>query len=177
MRQHGDDLTARIVKFNKDGKCIKNWGNEKRLGPRRHRDIPHALAMDLRGRLFLGDRQNNWIQIFDQEPGPSSIGGSQFSRSSGVGVDKNDIDAMWPISESASVSKNHDGYKRGTRVGRVSDGVVTAFIPDPGREGDRDQRAAEGVAAGSGRQHLRRRGRAQAADEIREELKPGAVSG
>jgi len=30
-------------------------------------DIPHALAMDTRGRLFLADRGNNRIQIFDQE--------------------------------------------------------------------------------------------------------------
>jgi hypothetical protein len=34
-------------------------------------------------------------------------------------------------SESESVAKDHDGWKRGIRVGRVSDGVVTAFNPDP----------------------------------------------
>ena len=53
---------------------------------------------------------------------------------------------MWLIPESESVSKNHDGWKRGIRVGRVSDGVVTAFIPDP-VEKTTGTSAAEGVAA------------------------------
>ena len=44
------------------------------------------------------------------------------------------------------MSKNHDGWKRGIRVGRVSDGVVTAFIPDP-VEKTTGTSAAEGVAA------------------------------
>src|SRR5262249_8556175 len=62
---HGRDTNARIVKFSKDGKFIKAWGR-KGSGPGEI-DIPHALAMDSRGRLFLGDRQNNRIQIFDQD--------------------------------------------------------------------------------------------------------------
>ena len=49
-------------------------------------------------------------------------------------------------SESESVSKNHDGWKRGIRVGRVSDGAVTAFIPDPVEKATSTS-AAEGVTA------------------------------
>ncbi len=81
--------------------------------------------MDSRGRLFLGDRGNNRIQIFDQ--------------------DGNFVD-QWADSESEFVSKNHDGWKRGIRVGRVSDGAVTAFIPDPVDKATGTS-AAEGVAA------------------------------
>ncbi len=62
---HGGNTNARIVKFTKDGKFIKFWG-KKGSGPG-ELDIPHALAMDSRGRLFVGDRQNNRIQIFDQD--------------------------------------------------------------------------------------------------------------
>jgi hypothetical protein len=51
------------VKFSKDGKFIKTWG--KKGSAPGEIDIPHALAMDSRGRIFLGDR-NNRIQIFDQ---------------------------------------------------------------------------------------------------------------
>jgi hypothetical protein len=49
---HGGNTNARIVKFSKDGKFIKSWG-KKGSSPGEF-DIPHALAMDARGRLFVG---------------------------------------------------------------------------------------------------------------------------
>jgi DNA-binding beta-propeller fold protein YncE len=139
---HGGNTNARIVKFDKHGKFIKTWG-KKGSGPG-EMDIPHALAMDSRGRLFLADRGNNRIQIFDQE-GNYVDQWFQFSRPSGVFIDKNDIIYV-ADSESESVAKDHDGWKRGIRVGRVSDGVVTAFIPDPVEKAATTS-AAEGVAA------------------------------
>ena len=139
---HGGTTNARIVKFDKDGKFIKTWG-KKGAGPG-ELDIPHAIAIDQRGRLFVGDRQNNRIQIFDQD-GNYVDQWHQFSRPSGVYIDKNDIIYV-ADSESESVSKNHDGWKRGIRIGRVSDGAVTAFIPDP-VDKTTGTSAAEGVAA------------------------------
>ena len=62
---HGGNTNARIVKFSKDGKFIKTWG-KKGTAPGEI-DIPRALAMDYHGRLFVGDRNNNRIQIFDQD--------------------------------------------------------------------------------------------------------------
>jgi sugar lactone lactonase YvrE len=100
--------------------------------------------MDSRGRLFVADRQNNRIQIFDQE-GNYRHQWFQFSRPSGIFIDQNDTIYV-ADSESGSVAKNHDGWKRGIRVGRVSDGVVTAFIPDPVEKATGTS-AAEGVAA------------------------------
>jgi DNA-binding beta-propeller fold protein YncE len=139
---HGRETNARIVKFDKDGKFIKTWG--KKGSGNGEFDTPHAIAMDSRGRLFVGDRQNNRIQIFDQE-GNYLDQWHQFSRPSGVFIDKNDIIYV-ADSESESVAKNHDGWKRGIRVGKVSDGAVTAFIPDP-VEKTTGTSAAEGVAA------------------------------
>jgi sugar lactone lactonase YvrE len=139
---HGGDTNARIVKFSPDGKFIKTWG-KKGSAPAEF-DIPHTLAMDSRGRLFVGDRQNNRIQIFDQD-GVFIDQWFQFSRPSGVYIDKQDIIYV-ADSESESVSKNHDGWKRGIRVGNVGDGTVTAFIPDPVEKATGTS-AAEGVAA------------------------------
>ncbi len=139
---HGGDTNARIVKFSKDGKFIKTWG--KKGSAPGEMDGPHTLAMDSRGRLFLGDRGNNRIQIFDQD-GNFIDQWAQFSRPSGIFIDRNDIIYV-ADSESESVSKNHDGWKRGIRVGRVSDGAVTAFIPDPVDKATGTS-AAEGVAA------------------------------
>jgi sugar lactone lactonase YvrE len=139
---HGGNTNARIVKFAKDGTFIKTWG-KKGTAPG-ELDIPHTIAMDSQGRLFVGDRQNNRIQIFDQD-GKLLDQWTQFSRPSGVYIDSKD-NIYVADSESESVSKNHDGWKRGIRVGSAKDGSVTAFIPDP-VEKTTGTSAAEGVAA------------------------------
>jgi len=141
---HGDDSNARIVKFNKDGKFIKTWG-KKGTAPGEF-DTPHALAFDSKGRLFVGDRNNNRIQIFDQD-GKFLEQWTQFSRPSGIFIDKNDTIYV-ADSESGSVADNHPGWKRGIRVGSIKTGQVFAFIPDP-VENAKDTSAAEGVAADS----------------------------
>ncbi len=139
---HGGDTNARIVKFTKDGKFIKTWG-KKGSAPGDF-DIPHALAIDSRGRLFVGDRNNNRIEIFDQD-GKFLDQWTQFSRPSGIFIDQAD-NIYVADSESGSVAKNHDGWKRGIRVGSAKDGSVTAFIPDP-VEIATTTSAAEGVTA------------------------------
>ena len=139
---HGGNTNARIVKFDKNGKFIKTWG-KKGSGPG-ELDIPHAIAMDSQGRLFVGDRQNNRIQIFDQD-GNVIAQWPQFSRPSGIYIDAKD-NIYVADSESESVSKNHDGWKRGIRIGSAKDGSVTAFIPDPVEKSNTTS-AAEGVAA------------------------------
>src|SRR5205085_4635975 len=62
---HGNDSNARIVKFTKDGKFVKAWG-KKGSGPG-ELDTPHGITIDSRGRLFVADRENSRIQIFDQD--------------------------------------------------------------------------------------------------------------
>ena len=140
---HGRDSNARIVKFSKDGRFIKAWG-KKGIAPGEF-DTPHGLAFDSRGRLFVADRNNNRIQIFDQE-GIFIEQWTQFSRPSGIFIDAKD-NIYVADSESNSVRRN-PGWKRGIRIGHISDGFVTAFIPDP-VENAKGTSAAEGVAADS----------------------------
>ncbi|HLN10941.1 MAG TPA: hypothetical protein VK281_18555, partial [Xanthobacteraceae bacterium] len=139
---HGGNTNARIVKFAADGKFIKTWG-QKGSAPGDF-DTPHALAMDSRGRLFVGDRNNNRIQIFDQDGGFIDQW-TQFSRPSGIYIDRNDV-LYVTDSESGSVARNHAAWRRGIRIGSARDGSVTAFIPDPA-ETATGTSAAEGVAA------------------------------
>ena len=120
---------ARVMKFTKDGKFIKQWGRHG-SGPGEF-EVPHALAFDSRGRLFVGDRANNRIQIFDQE-GNFIDQWKQFSRPSGVYIDNHDVIY---VTDSESTDKPGYGYnpgwRRGIRVGSAKDGSVAAFIPDP----------------------------------------------
>jgi sugar lactone lactonase YvrE len=139
---HDEDSNARIVKFTKDGKFIKTWG-KRGTGPGEF-DTPHGIAFDSKGRLFVADRGNNRIQIFDQE-GKFLAEWKQFGRPSGVYIDKKDVIY---VADSESNQKVNPGWKRGIRVGSAQDGKVTAFIPDTEPDPEKVVTSnAEGVAA------------------------------
>ena len=132
---------ARIRKFSKDGKLIATWGKWGK-GPD-DLDQPHALAMDSEGRLFVGDRGNDRIKVFDQN-GKLLHTWYQFSRPSGIFIDREDRIYV-ADSESGSVAPDRKAWKRGIRIGSAKDGTVTGFIPDP-NENPPSTSAAEGVA-------------------------------
>ncbi|MBI2403872.1 MAG: hypothetical protein HYW06_04520 [Gemmatimonadetes bacterium] len=136
-----EGANARILKFAKDGSLLASWG-KKGNGPGEF-DQPHALAVDSRGRLFVGDRSNNRIQILDQD-GNLLDTWYQFSRPSGLYIDRQD-NIYVADSESGSVAPGRPEWKRGIRIGSAKDGSLTAFIPDPS-ETTRGTSAAEGVA-------------------------------
>lgn len=126
---HGPTVgNSRVIKFDSTGKFIKQWGGHG-SGPGELQS-PHCLAMDSAGRLFVGDRSNNRLQIFDQDGKLLAIW-SQFSRPSGCYVDKHDV---LYVSDSESVNgpgyAHHPGWKRGVRIGSAKTGKVSAFIPD-----------------------------------------------
>jgi sugar lactone lactonase YvrE len=139
-----DSANARILKFDRNGKFLRTWGGR---GSGDGKMIqPHALAMDSRGRIFIGDRSNNRIIIIDQDFNHLESW-YQFSRPSGIYIDKNDVIYVTD-SESGSVAPSHKDWMRGIRVGSAKDGSLTAFIPDPDNP-ERGTSAAEGVAADS----------------------------
>ena len=84
---HMEGPVNRIVKFSKDGKFIKAWGT--RGSAPGEFNLPHSIAIDSRGRIFVADRTNNRIQIFDQD-GRFLDQWKQFGRPSGVFIDGND---------------------------------------------------------------------------------------
>jgi hypothetical protein len=131
---------ARVVKLDSNGKFIKQWGMHG-SGPGEF-EVPHTLAMDSKGRLFVGDRGNNRIQIFDQDGKVLAVW-AQFSRPSGVYIDRHDtLYVTDSESRNADGYGHHPGWKRGVRIGNASDGRVTAFIPDP--ETDQEHKATSG---------------------------------
>jgi len=131
--------TGRIMKFTKDGKFIKEWG-KMGTAPGEFR-TPHALAFDSRGRLFVADRGNHRLQIFDQD-GKLLDSFEQFGRVSGLFIDANDT--LYAIDSESSPTR-HPDWKTGIRIGTTKEDKVMAFIP-PHETGEPHGAAGEGVA-------------------------------
>jgi sugar lactone lactonase YvrE len=121
----GHDATTnnRIIKFDKNGKYLMEWGKLGK-GPGEF-NSPHGLAMDKEGRLYVADRSNSRIQIFDQN-GKFLTEWKQFGRPSGVFITKDD---MIYVADSLSSETTNPGFKNGIRWGSIKDGKVAGFIP------------------------------------------------
>ncbi len=140
---HGGDSNARIVKIAPDGKTLKTWG-KKGSGPGEFNE-PHGIALDSAGRVFVADRVNSRIQIFDQD-GKFLAEWKQFGRPSAVFIDKNDV---LYVADSQTEDKEgctpDPGCRRGIRIGSAKDGKVQYYIPRPNPNDDKS--GGEGVAA------------------------------
>ena len=132
--------TARISKFSPGGTFIKSWG---KLGVR-HGEFrtPHALVFDAKGRLWVTDRGNHRLEIFDQE-GNYLESRYTYGRISGIFIKDNMVYAI----DSESGPLNHVNWRNGVRIGPLDEDRITAFIPPFEREDRVYQGAAgEGVA-------------------------------
>jgi sugar lactone lactonase YvrE len=122
---------SRLTKWAADGTYLEAWGEEG-YGPKQFRD-PHALAMDSQGRLFVGDRSNNRIQLFDQDGTFLAIW-TQFGRPSGIYIDANDTiyvaDSESSPAEDRFMGMRNAGFEKGIRIGDARNGWVRHFIPD-----------------------------------------------
>jgi sugar lactone lactonase YvrE len=125
---HRGGLNNRIVKFAADGTYLMEWGHKG--SGRGEISEPHTIAMDSQGRLFVGDRENNRIQIFDQN-GNYIDEWRQFGRPSGITITADDTIYV-ADSESGPDEGNNEisGIKKGIRVGNARTGEVNYFIED-----------------------------------------------
>src|ERR1017187_2907159 len=60
---------TRVVKFSKDGKFLMAWGERGEMGKERrpnYFNTPHGIAVDNQRRVYVNDRGNRRIQIFDE---------------------------------------------------------------------------------------------------------------
>ena len=114
---------SRVVKFDKDGKFIKAWG-KRGEGPGEF-NLPHTIVIDSRGRVLVGDRSNNRIQIFDQD-GAYIDQWAQFGTPSGMYISSDDT--LYVVDYNV---------KKGVFIGSARDGSVRYKL---------DEAVAEGVA-------------------------------
>jgi hypothetical protein len=58
-------INSRVAKIDKNGDWVKSWGT-KGTEPGQF-NIPHSIAIDLRDNIYVGDRTNRRIQVFDTD--------------------------------------------------------------------------------------------------------------
>ena len=138
----------RLVKFDKNGKYLMQVGGGVKAATleRGLFNDPHHIAMDSQGRLFISDRGNNRIQIFDQQGKLISVW-TQFGRPSAIAIDAQDriyvVDGTSasprPLADatdgpsrtnSGNQGANNPGYESGIRIGDARTGWITEFIPE-----------------------------------------------
>jgi len=139
-QQDGD----RLVRYTRDGKFVREYGKLGR-GPG---DFigPHALALDSQGRIFVADRSNNRLQIFDKDMNYLDSW-KQFGRPSGITILKDDtmlvsdsesgrlLDGSALSFEGGGRVARNVGWKHGIRIGSAKDGSLKYFIDATNPEG------------------------------------------
>lgn len=140
-QQDGD----RLVRLKPDGTFVEAVG-QFGAGPGEFMG-PHALAFSPDGRLFVADRSNNRVQVFDERLNFLDEW-RHFGRPSGVWVLSDntlvvsDSESGIPIAGPSvapeggpqAVPRN-PGWQRGVRIGDARDGSLREFIPGTNPEG------------------------------------------
>ena len=134
------NLVGRISVFDQAGKFLRVIGKTG-TGPGEFR-TPHALAFDSQGRLVVADRHNHRIQLLTKS-GQFIREYDAFGRTSGLAIDKTDVIYT---TDSESTEKVHPGWQRGIRIGSLTDGKVTIFIPPHTTANSPDGAMGEGIA-------------------------------
>jgi hypothetical protein len=117
---------GRVMKFGKDGHFIKEWGHVGSAPG--DFDEPHDIFVGgSQGRVYVADRKNRRIQVFDQD-GKFVVAWHQFGEPSSVFVGKDDTIYIGAAFRDPGAKK---GELRGIVIGDVRDGALKAFIPDP----------------------------------------------
>jgi len=62
---------SRVVKVDKDGQWVKTWGS-RGTEPGQF-NILHTIANDAKGNIYVGDRTNRRIQVFDPDGAPVGL--------------------------------------------------------------------------------------------------------
>jgi len=136
-----EGLTGRIVKFSAEGEYVMEWGE---IGTEHGQfRTPHALAFDGQGRLWVADRGNHRLEIYDQQ-GNYLESRYLYGRISDLFITE---DQMVYAIDSESHEFRHINWRNGVRIGPLDRDWIVGFIP-PWESASRPQNgvAGEGVA-------------------------------
>ena len=118
----------RLVRFDRNGKFKMQIGGgvDSATSERGLFRDPHHIAFDSEGRIYISDRGNNRVQIFDKE-GQFLAVWTQFGRPSSIAFDAND---NIYVVDGTSNPGSHPGWEKGIRIGDSNTGWVKYMIPE-----------------------------------------------
>ncbi|NIR34682.1 MAG: hypothetical protein GWN07_01090, partial [Actinobacteria bacterium] len=87
---HGEGGNNRVVHFSAEGAFVRSWGTSGPGPAAGELSDAHAIAMDSRGRIFVADRRNVRIQIFDRD-GTFLEQWTHFGPPSDIYIDDGDV--------------------------------------------------------------------------------------
>jgi hypothetical protein len=130
--------SARIVKYSPAGAFIREWGH---MGsePGNFREPHDIFVGGSKGYVYVADRQNNRVQVFDQD-GRFIAAWKQFGQPSSVYVDTHDnifVGAVYQSADARSRNQSVTGpttaaNDRAIVIGNAITGELKYLIPDPG---------------------------------------------
>ena len=119
---------SRVVKFSRDGKYLMEWG-KRGTGPGEF-NTPHIVRVDSHQNVYVSDRENNRIQIFDSNGKFlrqwTHLGATQ-------GMDISPTDQLWIITH----RDNQENLAYDTLAGRImhvdiQTGKILGSMESPG---------------------------------------------
>jgi len=121
---------ARVHKYSPDGKLLFSWG-ESGTGPGQF-NIPHNICTDRDGYVYLADRENHRIQVFDPK-GRFETQWVNMARPCGLYIDDG-VEQLCYVGElGAAMSTNEGALGLGPRVSVMNlKGEVLARLGDVG---------------------------------------------
>ncbi len=129
---HGEGGNNRVVQFTAKGRFVRSWGTSGPGPAAGELSDPHAIAMDSQGRIFVADRRNIRIQIFDRN-GRFLEHWSHFGPPSSIYIDEGDTIYVTDTQTRALPSwvgeRRKEGWVRGIRIGNARTSEVIEFIP------------------------------------------------
>ncbi len=129
---HGEGGNNRVMHFSAEGAFVRSWGTSGPGPAAGELSDAHAIAMDSRGRIFVADRRNVRIQIFDRA-GTFLEQWTHFGPPSDLYIGDGDVlyvtDTQTAALPTWYAERRPKGWVRGIRIGSAVTGAVTAFIP------------------------------------------------
>ncbi len=134
-------LTGRIVKFSPEGEYLMEWGE---IGTAHGQfRTPHALEFDSQGRLWVADRGNHRLEIYDQQ-GNYLDSRYLYGRISDLFI--TDDNMVYAVDSESNMGR-HIGWSNGVRIGPLDRDWIVGFIPPwPSESRPQSGTMGEGVA-------------------------------
>jgi peptidylamidoglycolate lyase len=131
---------SRVLKFAADGKFLVAWGT-KGKAPGQF-DLPHGIALDASGRVFVVDRQNARVQVFDGKGNYLQWNGPPLVNPQDIAIGTDGTVFVTDIGDEKSPDRS------GVYVMRSDGSLIGRF----GRYGNYDGQflVAHGIAVGKG---------------------------